>query len=125
MKSFFTLRFILPLLLIFAGLAACAQTQTAPEPIRTKFDNCYAAWQNWVAGQPERALLTIGEEYRDMVDLGPQTAPYLAEKMLTAPTPREGAALAEALARVTDKRFARDQWPEGKYLDPVVRLELY
>ena len=127
MTSLFTARIMLPLLLVFAGLAAGAQTtpKPAPEPIQVKFDRCFTAWQTWVAGQPERALLTIGEEYRDMVDLGPQAAPYLAERMLAAETPREGSALAEALARVTDKRFPRAQWPVGKYLDPAVRLDLY
>ncbi|MHB0937611.1 MAG: hypothetical protein ACYDCO_06140 [Armatimonadota bacterium] len=130
MKSLFIIRIMLPLILLFAGMAACAQAtdpaaKPAPEPFQARFDRSFAAWQNWVAGQPDRALLTIGEEFREMVDLGPRAAPLLAEQMLAAATPREGAALAEALARVTDKRIPRAQWPEGKYLDPVVRLDLY
>lgn len=125
MKLLFTI-YLLLLTLVVAGTATAEPAAVpAPESIQAKFDRCFTAWQTWAASQPERALLTIGEEFRNMVDLGPQAAPFIAEKMLAAGSPREGAALAEALARVTDKRFPRAQWPVGKYLDPAVRLELY
>jgi len=123
MKNVFTARLAFCLILCFAGFAVLAQN--APEPIGAQFDKRYAAWLEWSAGQPERALLTIGDEFRELVDLGPQAAPYFAEKMLTVASPREAVAMAEALARVTEKRFARALWPEGKYLDPAIRLELY
>lgn len=123
MKTILTARIALCLFGGLAGLAACAQN--APEPITAQFTQRFAAWQNWVAGQPGRALLTIGDAYRDLVDLGPSAAPFFAEKMLAAGNPNEAAAMAEALARVTDKRFGREEWPAGKYLDPVIRVRLY
>jgi hypothetical protein len=120
MKTLLTARFALCLLGCLAGLTASAQ-----EPLRGQFERRFAVWQNWVAAQPERALLTIGEAYRDLVELGPRAAPFFAEQMLAAEEPRKAAAMAEALARVTDKRFPRAEWPEGKYLDPVLRVQLY
>ncbi len=110
-----------------AGVLAFAASEqsTGVLDLATRFDQCFAQWQAWCAMRGETGLLTVGAEFDNLVELGPLAAPQFAMRMKQATTPREGAALAEALSRVTGKVFPRKAWPEGKYFDPAARVALF
>ena len=94
-------RVILLILLMLIGVGM-ARAQQNPD-IRALFEQRCDAWEAW-CGTQGMHLLTTGAEFNSLVDLGPPAAPYFVEKM-SATSPREAAALAEALGRITKKHF--------------------
>ena len=126
MKISLIARIALTLLLCYTGIsAAFAQTAEDKLDIKAEFGQRFAAWSEWSATQSARSMLTIGSEYHNLIELGPKATPFFAEKMLHSANAREASAMADALARVTNRRFSHEQWPAGKYLDSATKVELY
>ena len=87
---------------LLGGLCLRAGAEAVTE-VRMQFDQRYAAWDTWCGAQTTKTL-AAGPEFNSLVTLGPPAAAYFVEKMGKA-TPRQAAALAEGLARITKKRF--------------------
>lgn len=110
---------LLIILLIFT--TGLARAQTPATPTVDEFTRRYHLWLDWVETQPERALLIVGAPYRELVEMGPASAPRLAEALRYADDPRIADAMAEALIRVMQKSLNLDALPEVERRKPDAR----
>jgi len=98
------LRLFRAAIIVFLCLAAVGfASAQADVDTRTLFEQRFSSWDNWCTVQGNH-LLTIGPEFKGLVDLGPPATGLLVEKMKKADAHQAGA-LAEALLRITKKRY--------------------
>jgi hypothetical protein len=101
------------------SIALPCDAQDSDEDIGVEMNKRIDAWTEFLKLNPRLSSVTSNQYYRDIVDLGMSSVPYLMERIQ-----KGNWALGGAVYQITKKRFEESEWPPGRLGDSISAAKL-
>ena len=108
------------LLILIIGSVLFAADQS--NQIRQQFETRYQAWSSWRTNHAFLSTYTGCDEYRAIINLGPQAIPFIIAKMNEN---TQDFHLSYAVEILSKRHFEKTEWPTDRLGDSVTRAQMY